>query len=258
MAGTDRTKAGADRDVDAPVVILVRPQLGENIGAAARAMLNCGVEEMRLVAPRDGWPNPAADAMAAGAGAILENARLFETTQNAIADLTLVLATTARSRDQVKRVYTPRAAATELKRRTSGGCRGGILFGPERSGLENDEVALADAIVQVPLNPAFSSLNLAQAVLLLSYEWYQAGESTPDLTMSGQSEPARAEDKEYFLSRLEDELKVGGFLYPETLAPTIRRTIRNIFNRAALTDQDVRTLHGVVSTLLKNQVRKKG
>ena len=119
-------------------------------------------------------------------------------------------------------------------------------------------MALADAIVHVPLNPAFSSLNLAQAVLLLGYEWYQAGDETPDLVLSGQSEPASVEDREYFLNRLEDELHEGGFLFPETLAPTIRRNIRNIFNRAQMTDQDVRTMHGVVSTLLKNKVRKKG
>lgn len=257
MAGTDKSKAGARGDADAPVVILVRPQLGENIGAAARAMLNCGLEEMRLVAPRDGWPNPKAESMAAGAVTVLENVKVFETTKDAIADLKLVLATTARSRDQVKRAFTPRAGAAEMKRHIGSGHRGGLLFGPERSGLENDEVALADAIVHVPLNPAFSSLNLAQAVLLLGYEWYQAGDETPDVILSGQSDPASVEDREYFLNRLEDELYEGGFLFPETLAPTIRRNIRNIFNRAQMTDQDVRTMHGVVSTLLKNKVRKK-
>lgn len=258
MAGTDQSKAAAQPDAAAPVVILVRPQLGENIGACARAMLNCSLGEMRLVAPRDGWPNPAAEAMASGAVSVLENAKVYETTQDAIADLSLVLATTARSRDQVKDAYVPREAASVMKTHLAGGQRGGILFGPERAGLENDEVALADAIVHVPLNPAFSSLNLAQAVLLLGYEWYQAGDVTPDRTMSGQSEPASVEDREYFLARLEKELYDGGFLFPETLAPTIRRNLRNLFNRARLTDQDVRTLHGVVSTLLKKDGRSDG
>lgn len=258
MAGTDQSKAAAQFDAAAPVVILVRPQLGENIGAAARAMLNCALGEMRLVAPRDGWPNPAADAMASGAIAVLENAKVFETTAEAVADLTLVLATTARSRDQVKDVYTPREAAAAVKSHVAGGRRGGILFGPERAGLENDEVALADAIVNVPLNPAFSSLNLAQAVLLFGYEWYQAGDATPGASLSGHSEPAKVEDREYFLSRLERELHDGGFLFPETLAPTIKRNLRNLFNRARLTDQDVRTLHGVVTTLLKKEGRSDG
>tara|TARA_R110002012_G_scaffold72867_2_gene186169 strand:- start:1371 stop:2147 length:777 start_codon:yes stop_codon:yes gene_type:complete len=256
MAGTDRSKAVDRCEAAVPAVILVRPQLGENIGAAARAMLNCGLDEMRLVAPRDGWPNPKAESMAVGAISVLENAKVYETTQDAVADLNLVLATTARSREQVKRAFTPRAAAAEMKRHIASGNRGGLLFGPERSGLENDEVALADAIVHVPLNPAFSSLNLAQAVLLLGYEWFQAGDETPDLALSGVSAPASVEDREYFLGRLEKELHDGGFLYPETLAPTIRRNIRNLFNRAQLTDQDVRTMHGVVSTLLK--MRKRG
>jgi len=258
MAGTDKSKAAAQPDAAAPVVILVRPQLGENIGACARAMLNCALGEMRLVAPRDGWPNPAAEAMASGAVSVLENAKVYETTQEAIADLSLVLATTARSRDQVKDAYVPREAASVLKAHLAGGHRAGILFGPERAGLENDEVALADAIVHVPLNPAFSSLNLAQAVLLLGYEWFQSGDATPEQSLTGHGVPASVEDREYFLSRLERELQDGGFLYPEHLAPTIKRNLRNFFNRARMTDQDVRTLHGVLSTLLQKDGRSDG
>ena len=158
-----------------PAIVLVRPQLGENIGMAARAMLNCGLDELRLVAPRDGWPNPAARAAAAGADAVIDGARVFDTAAEAVADLQLVLAATARRRDVEKPVHRPREAARLLR---DTGARAGVLFGPERSGLDNDEVGLAAAIVEAPLNPDFPSLNLAQAVFLMAWEWRMAGPPT--------------------------------------------------------------------------------
>ncbi len=251
MAGTDKTRGvpeGADFG-QGPAVILVAPQLGENIGACARAMLNCGLIEMRLVAPRDGWPNPKATAMASGADVVLERAQVFETTAEATADLDYVLATTARPRDMVKAVLTPRAAAAECRSRIAGGGRPGILFGGERSGLVNEDVVLSDAVVQVPLNPSFSSLNLAQAVLLMGYEWFQSGSDTPAVAVPGSDSPATVEQREFFFTRFEAALEESGFLFPPELAPTIKRNLRNLFNRAGLTDQEVRTLHGVVKSL---------
>lgn len=256
MAGTDRSRSGEVAAGEAPAIILVNPQLGENIGATARAMLNCGLLELRLVKPRDGWPNPTAEAMASGAIEVLEGAKLYDTIQEAIGDLDFVLATTARSRDQVKDAYTPKGAVAKLRWHIAAGGRAGILFGPERAGLLNDDVALADAIVHVPLNPAFASLNLAQAVLILGYEWFQSGDETPDETLVGTVIPASHEEREFFFTRLERELEEAGFLFPPHLVPTIRRNLRNMFTRARLTDQDVRTLHGVVTALVKKQGKR--
>ena len=247
MAGTDRKRAGAEEK--GPAIVLVEPQLGDNIGAAARAMLNCGLMDLRLVRPRDGWPNPRAEAMASGAAAVLERARVFASTAGAVADLDLVLATTARERDMAKTVLTPRAAAARLRGHVAAGGAAGILFGPERAGLVNDDVALADAVVQVPLNPAFSSLNLAQAVLIAGYEWLQAAGATPEERRWGAAPPATLAEREFFHARLERELEAAGFLHPPDLAPTIRRNLRALFARAALTGQEVRTLHGVLSAL---------
>jgi len=255
MAGTDRTRGldGADRP--GPAVILVEPQLGDNIGAAARAMLNCGLMDMRLVRPRDGWPNPRAEAMASGAVAVLDRARVFESTAEAVAELDLVLATTARERDLSRVVLTPRAAAQRVNRHIGKGGKAGILFGPERAGLVNDDVILADAVINVPLNPAFSSLNLAQAVLLVGYEWYQTDVSVADESDWGAAPPATIEQREFFFTRLEEEMDKAGFLFPPHLAPTIKRNIRAMFTRANLTDQEVRTMHGVVSALIKPRGR---
>ena len=176
----------------------------------------------------------------------------------AVGDLTYVLATTARPRDMAKTVLTPRRAAAELRARATGGFATGVLFGPERSGLTNPDVVRADAVIQVPLNPVFSSLNLAQAVLLVGYEWYQAGDDTPDVTLAGDGVPAALEKREYFYGRLEAALTESGFLFPENLAPTIKRNLRNLFNRAALTEQEVSTLHGVVKALLKHRPASDG
>jgi len=250
MAGTDRSRGVEGAERPGPAIILVEPQLGDNIGAAARAMLNCGLMDMRLVRPRDGWPNPRAEAMASGAVAVLDRARVFESTADAAADLDLVLATTARERDMAKTVLTPRQASARMAGHVSGGGKAGILFGPERAGLVNDDVVLADAVINVPLNPSFSSLNLAQAVLLVGYEWYQTGGVEITDEGWGDAPPATIQEREYFYGRLEDELETAGFLFPPNLAPTIRRNLRNLFNRAHPTDQEVRTLHGVLSALV--------
>ena len=249
MAGTDKTKDSVE---GGPAVILVDPQLGENIGMCARAMLNCGLTELRLVRPRDSWPNEAAVSAASGADGILAEARLFDTTAEALADLQLVLATTARLRDMEKRLLTPRAAATELRAAQAAGTAAGVLFGPERAGLVNDDVALADAAISVPLNPSFSSLNLAQSVLLIGYEWYQAGvEELPErLTRAGTAPAGKAELLNFF-ERLELALDETGFLRPVEKRPVMVRNIRNLFARAELTEQEVQTLHGIVSALRK-------
>ena len=247
MAGTNqslRAEAGPG-----PEIILVEPQLGDNIGAAARAMLNCGLSRMHLVRPRDGWPNPRATAMASGAEDVLRRVAVHETTGQAVAGLDLVLATTARQRDMAKIVLTPRQAAGRMRARLAAGGRAGILFGPERAGLVNDDVARADAVINVPLNPAFSSLNLAQAVLLVGYEWFQAGHEPEVAASWGPSPPATHAEREYFMTRLEGELERAGFLFPPNLAPTIRRNLRALFARADMTAQEVRTLHGVISAL---------
>jgi len=247
MAGTNQSLRAAAGP--GPEIILVEPQLGDNIGAAARAMLNCGLGRMHLVRPRDGWPNPRAAAMASGAEEVLQQVAVHETTAQAVAGLDLVLATTARQRDMAKVVLTPRQAAGRVRERIAAGGRTGILFGPERAGLVNEDVARADAVINVPLNPAFSSLNLAQAVLLVGYEWFQAGHEPEVAASWGASPPATHAEREYFMTRLEGELERAGFLFPPNLAPTIRRNLRALFARADMTAQEVRTLHGVISAL---------
>jgi len=252
MAGTNRKAAPAPSlaSGQGPAVILAQPQLGQNIGMVARAMLNCGLHDLRLVAPRDGWPNPDAKAAASGAQSVIEGARLFSTTEAAIADLHRIYVTTARPRDQVKAVVTPRQAAAEMRALEEAGERIGLLFGAERTGLTNNDIALADVIVKVPLNPAFSSLNLAQAVLLLAYEWYQAGDDTPARQFHlGGDRPAEKARLIEFFERLEGILQRMGFFHPPEKAPGMRRNLRAIFDRAGLTDQELRTLHGVVSAL---------
>ncbi len=258
MAGTDHLIRPTPLLHPGPTVILVEPQMGENIGAAARAMFNCGLLDLRLVRPRDGWPNPRATASASGADPVLENAQLFETTQEAVADLSRVYATSARRRDMVKPVVAPRLAVAEMRGCAERGERFGILFGPERTGLSNDDVVMADAILAIPLNPSFSSLNLGQAVLLISYEWYSAEapeKQERELPVAG-SWPATAGEVDNFLDRMETELVDAGFLYPEEKRPIMVRNLRNIFRRARLTDQEVRTLHGVVRALSGRRNRR--
>ena len=247
MAGTDKTQ---QQRLGGPIVVLVAPQLGENIGFAARAMLNCGLTQLRLVRPRDGWPNEKARAAAAGADTVIDGAQVFDTTAAAVADLACVFAATARPRDMIKPVMTPRHAATELRAEMANDVTCGLLFGPERSGLENDDIALADTVIQVPLNPAFSSLSLPQAVLLVTYEWFQAADDTPGETLTvGRTEPATKADLVNLFERLEAALDDAGFLHVAEKRPGMVRNIRNIFQRARLTEQEVRTLHGIVSAL---------
>ncbi len=245
MAGTDRRRR---RIADGPAVILVEPQLGENIGTAARAMLNCGLGDLRLVRPRDTWPNDKAMTAASGADLVVNGARLFGRIEDAIADLRHVYATTTRDRFMVKRVLTPRAAAAEMRRLAAAGEACGILFGPERTGLTTDQVAFADTIVTAPLNPAFSSLNLAQAVLVVGYEWFMAGDETPGEQLpTGHSRPATQAEYRRFFDHLEEELVLNGFLRNKEARPSMVRNLRALLLRAQCTEQELRTLHGVVT-----------
>ncbi|MFN3934771.1 RNA methyltransferase [Parvibaculum sp.] len=259
MAGTDRTKKSEATVAPGPAVILVAPQLGENIGTAARAMLNFGLSDLRLVRPRDGWPNERANAAASGADLVIERARLFDTTAEAIADLDYVVATTARSRDMVKPVLTPETAARQMRQAFADGGQAGLLFGPERTGLENDDVAVADAIMMVPVNPAFASLNLAQCVLLMAYEWFKAGDDTVGERIEYlQTRPAKKEELIGFFEHLEGELDRFGFLKPLEKRPSMVRNLRNMFQRAKLTEQEVRTLRGVVAALTRRHPKGEG
>ena len=232
----------------APAIILVRPQMGENIGAAARAMLNFGLGHMRLVSPRDGWPNPAAVAMASGAARVLDGAMVRATTAEAVADLTHVYATTARPRDLTKRVLTPEAAMAEAADRIAGGERVGVLFGPERAGLENADVVLANTVITVPVNPAFPSLNLAQCVLLTAYEWARATGAEPKRGKV-KSEAATQGEKAKLAQALEARLETAGFFWPEDKRLSLQENLRNLIARLDLTEADVRTLHGVFRAL---------
>lgn len=259
MAGTDRTRGRPliPQDVTqgfgrGPAIILVEPQLAENVGTAARAMGNCALTDLRLVNPREDHLDIKALRASSGADAILEAARVFPTTEAAIADLNHVYATTARRRDMMKRILTPRFAAEEIlahqNRQPAEPC--GILFGRERTGLENDDVALASAVIEVPLNPSFCSLNLAQAVLLVGYELFTAADSTPPEQPPERSSPlATQEDLLAFFRHLEAELDNCGFLRVPDKRPGMVRNIRSMFNRAGLSTQEVRTLHGIVKEL---------
>jgi tRNA/rRNA methyltransferase len=234
-----------------PAIVLVESQLGENIGMAIRAMANCALSDLRLVRPRDGWPNEKSVANAAGADAQVGDVRLFETTEAAIADLTEIYATTARPRGMIKRVLTPEAAVSSMRKTIAAGGRPGVLFGPERTGLNNDDVALADAVISVPVNPAFSSLNLAQAVMVVGYEWFRAGANAPrDQLVANRTLPATKGELHGFFDHLERELDRAGFLGVPEKRPSMVRNIRNIFERAALTETEIKTLHGIVTKLV--------
>ncbi|MFQ5764143.1 MAG: RNA methyltransferase [Rhodospirillales bacterium] len=258
MAGTDSTKANAPGP--RPAIVLVEPQLGENIGMAARAMLNCGLTDLRLVRPRDGWPSETALAAAAGADGVIDGARLFETTADAVADLGLVFATTARERDMTIRILTPRQAAGELRAFGEAGGRAGVLYGREAKGLKNDDLALADAVVMAPMNPAFGSLNLAQAVFVIGYEWFLAGtDAEPSrLAVPKETRPAEKAELMGLFEHLEGALDDSGFLHVKEKRPVMVRNLRNLFQRAGLTEQEVRTLRGVVTSLVAGRGRGKG
>ncbi|MBD3763834.1 MAG: RNA methyltransferase [Rhodobacterales bacterium] len=246
-------------DAPQPAVILVRPQMGENIGAAARAMLNFGLTRMRIVAPRDGWPNPRAVAMASGAGRVLDQAGLFPDVPAAIADCAVVYATTARPRDLTRRVLTPEAAMAEARALTAAGKRVGLMFGPERTGLENDDLIPASAIVTVPVNPDHPSLNLAQCVLLLAYEWHRQGDSTPPqvLALAG-ADLATREEIARLTEHFEDRLDAAGFFFPPEKAPLMRQSVRNLWARLDLTRPEVQTLHGMLRQIAWKLQRQDG
>jgi tRNA/rRNA methyltransferase len=253
----DAAPAAASGGAPAPAIVLVAPQLGENIGMAARAMLNCGLYDLRLVRPREPWPNARAMAAAAGADRVVEGARVFETLADAIADLSRVYATTARVRDMTKPQLTPRAAAAALHAAAAAGGRCGLVFGREATGLDNDDVALADAVLTVPLNPEFTSLNLAMAVLLVGYEWRMAAipVEAQRLRMPAETRPASKAELMGLFAHLEAELDRCGFLRLIEKRPIMVRNLRNIFGRAQLTEQEVRTLRGVIACLVGGGAR---
>ena len=244
-------------DAIPPVFILVRPQMGENIGAAARAMLNFGLERMRVTGPRDGWPNPKAVAMASGAGRVLDRAGLFDDVPSAIADCDFVFATTARGRELVKEVVTPERAMAMARALGVEGKKVGVLFGPERAGLENDDIIHANAIVTVPVNPDFPSLNLAQCVLLLGYEWQRQGTEVPPSVMElARTEFASREDVGRLADHFEERLDAAGFFFPATKAEGMKANLRNMWGRLGLTRAEVQTFHGMLRQIawtLKNR-----
>lgn len=234
-----------------PVVVLVRPQLGENIGKTARAMLNFGLTDLRLVAPRDGWPNPDAGPSAAGADHVLDDARAFETLDEALADCNHVFATTVRPRDMIKEVVGPQVAVQRTRAASGAGGRTAFLFGPERSGLDNDDIARADAIVTVPVNPEFSSLNLAQAVVLIAYEYFQQELGAPVKSADPSLLPAPKEAVSGLYQQLETALEPRGYFQPEARAYLMKRTLRNILDNAGFTAQEIQTLRGMIKHLLR-------
>ncbi|CAN5503704.1 RNA methyltransferase [soil metagenome] len=266
MAGTDKSQARIL--MAAPAVILVNPQLGENIGTAARAMANFGLHELRIVEPRDGWPSDKALAAASGADWIIRDATIHTGLAPALTDFHYVYATTARPRGMTKDVITPEQAGDDMRLRVSRGERIALLFGRERWGLSNDEVSLADIIVTAPVDPAFASINIAQAVLLMGYEWYKdqaatLGQETPELAalegpglQTPDTRPATKEELFGFFGHLEQELDESGFFKTEDKKPGMIRNIRNLFARAQLTEQEVRSLRGIVSSLTRTHLKK--
>ncbi len=228
-----------------PVIVLVRPQLGENVGKAARAMLNFGLTEMRLVSPRDGWPNPSVGPAASGADVVLERAEVFGSVAEATADCAHVYATTVRKRGVTKPVVTPEGAAGQIRKATG---RSAILFGPERSGLESDDVALARTIITVPVNPQFASLNLAQAVILIAYEWSK-GEALAVPPKTELDPPAPQEELEGLILQLEALLERENFFFPPERAHVTRRTVRSLLTKPQWTAQEVRTMRGVIRAI---------
>ena len=238
-------------DMVQPAFVLVRPQMGENIGAAARAMWNFGLDRMRIVAPRDGWPNQRAVAMASGAGRLLDEAGLFDDLPAAVADCTHVYATTARPRGMVKPVMTPEDAMADMLVRMRNGEKIAVLFGPERAGLENDDVALANTIITVPVNPDFASLNLGQCVLLTAYEWGRQSGHVPVSVTGTEGETATQVEIEKLAAHYEDRLEDAGFFFPPEKSEHMRRNLRNLWSRMPLTRGDVQILHGLLRQMVR-------
>jgi len=235
-----------------PAFVLVRPQMGENIGAAARAMWNFGLDRMRIVAPRDGWPNPKAVAMSSGAGRLLDEAQLCPDVPDALADCSFVFATTARPRDLTKPVFSPEAAMKLAAEKIAAGEKVAVMFGPERAGLENEDVAKANALISVPVNPAYGSLNLGQCVLLTAYEWQrQVGEIEHEVVEMGKSNWATGVEIEKLSDHYEDRLQQAGFFFPLDKAPSMKVNLRNLWSRMQLTNADVQMLHGVMRQMVR-------
>ena len=254
MAGTDRSGSAAEWGGPQPALVLVRPQMGENIGAAARAMWNFGLDRMRLVDPRDGWPNPRAVALASGAGRILDHAPVFADTDAAVGDCNYVFATTARSRELTKPVMTPERAMTHARDLIAQGQKVAVLFGPERAGLENDDIARANAIISVPVNPGFASLNLAQCVLLTAYEWRrQTTQNAPEETAMARTRWAEAVEISKLQEHLEEKLEDAHFFWPEAKAPSMKLNLRNMLSRMPLTLADVQMFHGILRALSRRR-----
>ena len=240
---------------ESPIVVLVRPQMAQNIGTTARAMANGGLFHLRIVAPRDGWPQPNAYAAASGADAILDHAQVFPEIPSAIADCHRVLGTCPRPRHVIVPILDARAAAAELRAVNARELRVAVLFGPERAGLESDDLAYCDTLVRYPLNPQHNSLNLAQAVMILAYEWWMQAEATParELQVNG-TRVATKGDLEAFLTRLIAELDAAGFLHNPPKRPGMIRNLRHWFERGEVTEQELRTLHGVVTELSRGRM----
>lgn len=235
-----------------PAIVLVRPQMGENIGGAARAMWNFGLDRMKVVAPRDGWPNQKAIAMSSGAGRLLDEAGHFDSTVDAVAECSFVFATTARQRDLTKPIVSPERAMQMAAEKISAGEKVAVLFGPERAGLENDDIALANAIISVPVNPEFASLNLAQCVLLTAYEWRRARETVTHETMEmAKTEWASAIEMEKLAAHYEERLETAGFFFPEAKAEGMKINLRNLWSRLRLTRADVQMLHGIMRQMVR-------
>ncbi|WJY21007.1 RNA methyltransferase [Fontisubflavum oceani] len=235
-----------------PVFILVRPQMGENIGAAARAMWNFGLDQMRVVGPRDGWPNERAVALASGAGRLLDQAGLCQSVPEAIRDCTYVFATTARARGLTKPIVTPERAMEQARAIQAEGGKVGVLFGPERAGLENEDIVLANATISVPVNPEFPSLNLAQCVLLTAYEWRRQGvDVAPEVMEMAGTEFASGLELEKLGDHFEERLEEAGFFFPSTKAEGMKVNLRNLWGRLPLTRADVQIFHGVMRQMVR-------
>lgn len=238
-------------DTPQPAFVLVRPQMGENIGAAARAMWNFGLDRMRITDPRDGWPNQKAVAMASGAGRLLDEALICDTTAEAIADCTYVYATTARQRDLTKPVFTPEAAMIDARDRIAAGGKVAVLFGPERAGLENDDIVRANAIISVPVNPEFPSLNLGQCVLLTGYEWRRATTEVTSHKVHAADAWATQTEIEKLGDHFEERLEAAGFFFPDHKADSMKLNLRNLWSRMPFTQADIRMLHGIMRQMVR-------
>ncbi len=246
----NKNNANQNKQLKQPVIILIDPQMGENIGMVARAMLNCGLVNLRIVRPRDGWPSQPAIDNSAGAVDVINDAKIYDNTKDAIKDLNYILATTGRAREMVTQILTPDFAATSMRDKISNNHQVGVIFGGERSGLNNDDISLADAVISIPLNPEFKSLNLAQAVLLVAHNYFMLDDKTIKSSLEiNDAMPATMKELDYYIEILENNLSKGGFFKSPDMRPTIMRNLRNLFQRGKMTSQEIRTLHGVIKAL---------